>query len=32
MKGVQRDWIVYQALKTLNGNEVPRIELHARRR
>jgi hypothetical protein len=29
---VQHDWTIYQALKSLNDGEVPRIGLHSRRR
>jgi hypothetical protein len=32
MAEVQHDWMIYQALKSLNGGEVPRIGLHSRRR
>jgi hypothetical protein len=32
MARVQHDWTIYQALKSLNDGEVPRIGLHARRR
>jgi hypothetical protein len=32
MNAVQRDWTIYEALKALNGGEVPRMGLHARRR
>jgi hypothetical protein len=32
MARVMRDWTVYQALKALNGDRVPRIALHPRKR
>lgn len=32
MARVTQDWTIYQALKALNGDEVPRIGLHPRKR
>ena len=32
MARVMRDWTVYQALKALNGDQVPRMALHPRKR
>ncbi|MBV8964190.1 MAG: hypothetical protein JOY67_21250 [Hyphomicrobiales bacterium] len=32
MARILRDWTVYQALKALNGDQVPRIALHPRKR
>jgi hypothetical protein len=32
MAGVQHDWMIYQALKALNDDEVPRLCFQTRRR
>jgi len=32
MARILRDWTVYQALKALNGDEVPRLALNPRKR
>jgi len=32
MADVLRDWTIYEALKHLNGGQVPRIGLHPRKR